>query len=298
MNNIIILEGENKTGKTTLANYFVDKYKFKVLKCSQPSGDPYIEYMEIIKKLGRMNKKIVVDRFYLGEFVYGPIYRGKSGLTKKQMMNIELKLLSLGVKIIYCHDTVKNIGKRFEEEGEEFATTNKIGRSLKLFDNILASSILPIIKHQMKTKNDLFNINGQLNELAFRQYSRPFKTAIGNTTNPKIILIGRNQENENPLKYNKYKQPFDFGASSNHLFISITKAKIPFNDIMIIDSNSPELNKLKKKPIIKVAIGRNVSNILEEKNIEHITVKSSTYDMRHDNNLHKELKQIYGNKRK
>ena len=56
---VIILEGENKTGKTTLANFLKDKYGFKYVKCSQPKRDPYVEYIEIIKKIARSTSDAV-----------------------------------------------------------------------------------------------------------------------------------------------------------------------------------------------------------------------------------------------
>ena len=94
---VIILEGENKTGKTTLANFLKDKYGFKYVKCSQPKRDPYVEYIEIIKKIARSTSDVVIDRFIYGEFVYGPLYRGKSALTLS-LIHIFLTF-SLKVKI-------------------------------------------------------------------------------------------------------------------------------------------------------------------------------------------------------
>lgn len=154
---LVILEGENKTGKTTLATKLVNDFDFKYIKCSQPKGDPYIEYQKILKKI---KGNTVIDRFLYGEQVYGPLYRGKSMINDKQLRNIEAQMKDKNAIIIYCSDSVKNIAERFDLEGEEFADKKKIGKALKLYSKVLKKSKLKIYRHVMLTKKDYLTGDG------------------------------------------------------------------------------------------------------------------------------------------
>jgi len=152
---IIIIEGENKTGKSTLAKYIVDNYGYEYIKCSQPGDDAFKEYKDIIKSLDQ-NKNYVIDRFLYGEFVYGPLYRNKCQLNNAKMFELENMIYKDAI-IIYCYDSASNIAKRFEEEKEEFANADKIQQALDLFKHTMRASMLPVYKHKMKSDKDLIS---------------------------------------------------------------------------------------------------------------------------------------------
>ena len=85
---IFILEGPNKTGKTTLAQYLMDNYGFAYFKDSVdltkriPANERIDEMFTILmsqaKLLVSISKacNLVVDRFHLTEEVYGFVDRG------------------------------------------------------------------------------------------------------------------------------------------------------------------------------------------------------------------------------
>jgi len=150
---IIILEGENKTGKSTLAGLLHEKTGYQLYKSSQPVKPPYYEYMEMLDEIGEGNA--IIDRFHIGELVYGPLYRGESKLSKKEFEEIEHRLLKLGTILIYCYDDASRLARRFRQEKEEFASTNKIQKTLRLYNDVLRNTKLPIIKHKMESDNDL-----------------------------------------------------------------------------------------------------------------------------------------------
>lgn len=150
----IIVEGENKCGKSTLARHIVS-LGFKYIKVSQPGPlGAFKEYSDILSKLEK-GGDYVLDRFYIGEQVYGPIYRGSSSLSREQIMEIEKRLSQINAIVVYCYDSEKNIAKRFIKDGEEFADIKKIGEALQLFEKEIKRSILPVYRHKMNTKLDL-----------------------------------------------------------------------------------------------------------------------------------------------
>jgi thymidylate kinase len=157
---IVILEGENKTGKTTLAKHIEKEYGFRYIKCSQPGKrGPYAEYREVIESILQKPENVVIDRFHIGEEVYGPIYRGRSGLSQENFSEIEQDLNKLNTILIYCYDNENNIAKRFKEENEEFANVEKIAKTLELYKVALRKSNIPMYRHKMKGKMDLIKSN-------------------------------------------------------------------------------------------------------------------------------------------
>lgn len=149
---VIVCEGENRTGKSTLAKKLVSEHGFTLVKCSAPKkgADVYVEYM---KKLKKIKGNVVFDRFAYGELVYGPIYRGYSQLDKKKLRDIELTLMEHDAILIYCFDTVKNIARRFVEDNETFAKVELIPKTLKLFEKVVSKARIPVIRHQIKVKD-------------------------------------------------------------------------------------------------------------------------------------------------
>lgn len=151
---VIVIEGENKCGKSTLARHIVS-LGFKYIKVSQPGPQgAFKEYSDILKTLEK-GGDYVLDRFYVGEQVYGPIYRGSSSLTGEQIIEIERRLSKINTVLVYCYDSEKNIAKRFIKDGEEFADVSKIGKALELFEKEIKRSILPVYRHKMNSKMDL-----------------------------------------------------------------------------------------------------------------------------------------------
>ena len=299
---IIILEGPSKCGKTTLADYICTKYGFGYIKCSQPKGDPYEEYMGILKKIERRGGHWVLDRFNLGELVWGPLYRQQSGLSDEKFRNIELKALAFNPMLIYCFDTVKNISTRFKEDNEEWEEADKIKQSLDLYKEALKKSIIFQVHHQMKTVDDILRskkIDRLIDWMADNEDNCYYKTIIGNTFNPRYIFIG-DKRNERQ-KYLKYAQPFDFGPASKFLFEKLAEARIRLDRVAIMNSDSPELKRfiMQKWNIMElpavVTLGKNADKRLNKLNIEHYVLPHPQYVNRFfhkDNDFANQLKKI------
>lgn len=267
---IIILEGCDRCGKTTIANKLHDEHGFEIVKFSQPKKDPYIEAQEKLKKA--IGKNVVLDRSWYGELVYGPLYRGESQLADWQVRNLELRAMSLGSLIIYCHDSIKNIKQRFKEDNETFAKPELIGKMLESYKIVMNNSRFPVIKHQIGTKYDL--TKGLILEEIVRQlsYVEPktiFKTAIGNQLNPKLILIGDKRNQNQP--YKAVQQPFDVGPASEFLFKSLEQAKIDLNYVLLVNQASPELPRIIKSfpDASWLALGDNAHRTLNKMKREH-----------------------------
>lgn len=75
---IILIEGPDGTGKTTLAKLLCDAYGMEYLHFGIPDRHPMDYWFETLSKI---DKPTVIDRLHISEEVYGPIYREGSQLS-------------------------------------------------------------------------------------------------------------------------------------------------------------------------------------------------------------------------
>lgn len=276
---IIVLEGENKTGKSTIADKLY-KSGFTLFKCSQPKTHPYLEYMQLLGKAEKC-KNAVIDRFHLGELVYGPIYRGKCELTPAMLRNIELKLISLDTTLIHCTDDESKIRVRFLVEKENFARSSKIKRALDLYQRAIELTFLPVITHTMKSSMDI-TTNGVLDSLIekSKKIMPKYPSIIGNVINPLLVFVGDKQKSEG--KYFKQfagvKQPFDFGTSSNYLFNTLGNAGIPLMNVAFM-SDEEIINKFCYHKSL-LALGQKPATILKKLGFPFVQLNHPAYDSR------------------
>jgi predicted ATPase len=104
---VIILEGPDGSGKTTLANHLVNCYGFKYEHEKQPkatwtSRDLFSHYVQTLYRAQRARQPVVLDRHYLGETIYGPVMRNRSLLTAGQVILIERLVRAGGTRVIVC----------------------------------------------------------------------------------------------------------------------------------------------------------------------------------------------------
>lgn len=221
----IILEGENKNGKSSLAKFFQKQTGWEIIKFSQPTKEPYIEYMEFL--LTR-KEPAILDRFYLGEKVYGPVWRGKSELNEWQTRMIEMVLMARYSLNIYCETDEKTIIENFSKEKEEIAKVEQIPTILSYFRKAVKESRLNWLNFNYRQDPDYLGINEQFLQWltiwkANEQYLKNLiKTrAIGNPF-AKNVIVGDICNGDLELK--KYKDiilPFAKGVSSNYLWQAI-----------------------------------------------------------------------------
>lgn len=116
---LIIIEGPDGAGKTTLAREF-EKLGFNYVHngAPRPDEDLFETYTQQILKVGLQDT--VFDRLHLGEIVYGTVVRRKSLLTIEQIRLLNRLIYSRGACTFFClpkFDTIlTNWGARQERE--------------------------------------------------------------------------------------------------------------------------------------------------------------------------------------
>lgn len=221
----IILEGENKCGKTSLAKRLHNLTGWEIIHFGQPKKEPYIEYVEFL-----LNRKepAILDRFYLGEKVYGPLWRGKSELNEWQTRMIEMLLMARNSLNIYCETDEKTIIENFKKEQEEFAKAEQIPDILRYFRKAVKESRLDWVNFNYRKDPAYAKIQETILHWlsVWKQNERYLKMlidtrAIGNPF-AKNVIVGDICNGD--LEIQKYKHiilPFAKGVSSNYLWEAI-----------------------------------------------------------------------------
>jgi hypothetical protein len=104
LSKIIILEGPDGGGKTTLANWLRAHHDYKVVKFgpTKPGEDALQTYTDSLLKAVKSKTPTVFDRHYLGETIYGPILRGEDKLGRQGRDLIERLIAACGVRVVIC----------------------------------------------------------------------------------------------------------------------------------------------------------------------------------------------------
>jgi thymidylate kinase len=271
---LIFIEGCDGTGKTELANHIKQKIGFEIVKFSQPKKEAYIEYMEF---LTTRDISAICDRSYLGEEVYGPIKRGKSGLNYWQFRNIEMLASMRSPLAIYCETDEKEIEKTFNTRGENFTKKEEIHQVLEGYHKAISKSMIDWKIYNYLDDPNYEAIDRIIEDWASKKYfANPDdklliqSRAIGNFDS-KVMLLG--DVSNIDLEQDKYKHinvPFANGPSSTVLYAALgadPNRVIITNVNKLGESQGVDINsELYKLPNVKVIVclGHNAYNNLLE----------------------------------
>lgn len=139
---IVIFEGPDGSGKTTLAREVADKTGATYIHAQAPERHPLVEYTAPLDP----NEDYVLDRWHWGEMVYGPLFRGESGLTTEQFWAVEQYLDDLGAVVVLCNGPASDLASRIRERGtdEEAPNLTELSRAATAFKRVADQAWLPV----------------------------------------------------------------------------------------------------------------------------------------------------------
>lgn len=149
---VIVIDGPDGSGKTTLAKKLADITGYTYAHFSYPTSD--WERKQMVDKYKEMIKRscVIFDRSWYSEMVYGPIMRGESCVSRVDMQDLELLLAKYGGIIIYCTDHPEVLWQRATSRGEDYIKDYET--FLKVcagFDDVLGvQHLVPVFKYDYK----------------------------------------------------------------------------------------------------------------------------------------------------
>jgi deoxyadenosine/deoxycytidine kinase len=120
---LIVVEGIDGSGKSTLiadlAHQLPDGVHIK--RRGPLQRHPLEEYeYDLTDYTPRVGEHWLLDRWHIGEQLYGPLYRGQSQVTSAMRMHIDLVLDKLGALKILMAPPEQVIQERIAKRGEDF----------------------------------------------------------------------------------------------------------------------------------------------------------------------------------
>lgn len=135
---LIILEGLDRTGKSTVASYYQAQGYELVHMSAPPKGTTYDDYMQDMTDLiaSAATKDIIFDRSHYGELVWPEVYGRKPIITADDFEHFTELENSVGVYRIFMHD--RNLEAHWKRcvDNKEPLTKAQFNRARSLFSQM------------------------------------------------------------------------------------------------------------------------------------------------------------------
>lgn len=128
---LIILEGCDGTGKTTLAHQLKTVLGGQIVHCTTKTPNDYDFFHAIIE--ASKTQHVIADRFMYGQFVYQN--QNERKLTLKQLHTLEAECLQAGAKVVHVKADNWVIEKRLKARGETLINGLTIDEVVKRFES-------------------------------------------------------------------------------------------------------------------------------------------------------------------
>lgn len=138
---VILIEGIDGTGKSTLAGKLSKMYNWPILHFT--SKDRTEE--DFLNTLRGGGKYFVSDRSHWSELAYGPVFRGRSELDDVQMQTIDEWLLARRAVVVFCALPLEKAFSNQEKRAGEFHGDSRQEEVLVRYTKLIGKTPFPVM---------------------------------------------------------------------------------------------------------------------------------------------------------
>ncbi len=136
---MIIVCGPDNTGKTRLVEHLSQKFHIpRVEKYPTLPPTDYADWERWVTANLLNPEQCIADRFYVEEFVYGLVMRGKIGINEAQKNYLDMLFAQRDPLIILCNTSLETILSNYHER-EQYPKPEKVLEIQRAFREILST---------------------------------------------------------------------------------------------------------------------------------------------------------------
>lgn len=146
---LIVLEGIDASGKTTLAESLAERANLEVRHFGPPDEHPVVQWGREFDHPEPM--RVIYDRIHWGEPVYGPPYRGRSELGDVGFRWFEMILAARGAVTVVTRPDVQKTFERVVALDDDYVRHDKAHlQSLQdAYEDLVPLALTPVYRHNI-----------------------------------------------------------------------------------------------------------------------------------------------------
>ena len=185
---IIVLEGPDLAGKSTMAKALKQRMPYSVILKQGPPRDGRSILETYLLPIETFNREtLILDRWHVGELIYGPLLRGKSLLTGQQADYIDMVLQTYGAYFFHVSAPLNVLQDRYDMRADDLIKRDQLQDiQLGYLDRLINRDHWAIVAN--------FG-SQQLPETPLRPRSPRAGRYIG-PERPKVLLLGDKRNDE------------------------------------------------------------------------------------------------------